>query len=130
MVAATTLAGADMRFYVLVAAAVVGGALPVVALTKLFPDQRASMAASMQAAGAQIAKFRLADLNPLQWDYDYVARQVASPDRKLDFPVGTPVVVDQSKMLSPFGSGQMSVGGGFSNNTYTQPRWHSPPPRR
>jgi hypothetical protein len=120
---------ATLRFYIMVAAAVIAGALPVAGL-RWFPEQRASMAASMQAAGAQIAQFRLADLNPLQWDYDYVARQVSSPDRKLDFVVGTPVVVDQSKMLSPFGSSGVSVGAGFSTNTSAQTRWHSAPPRR
>jgi hypothetical protein len=120
---------ATLRFYILVAAAVVAGALPVAGL-RWFPEQRASMAASMHAAGAQLAGFRLADLNPLQWDYDYVARQVASPDRKLDFSVGTPVVVDQSKMLSAFRSNGVSIGAGFSTNTYAQPHWHSPAPRR
>jgi hypothetical protein len=107
-----------MRFLLLVTVAIVTGAVSVVALTKLFPGQRASMVASINA-GAEMAQFRLADLNPLRWDYDYVARQIASTDRKLDFPVSAPIVVDQSKMLSAFGSNQLSLGAGQATCSHT-----------
>jgi hypothetical protein len=110
-------------------AAAVSGAAAVVGFPKLFPEQHASMVAAMRAAGAEAAQLSLADLNPLRLDYDYVARQIASPDRKLEFPVTTPVFVDQSKVLSAFGSNQLSPGAGFNNNT-VQPRWHSSPSRR
>jgi hypothetical protein len=119
-----------LRFFVLVAAAAVTGAASVVGLPKLFPGYYASTVAAMRSVGAEAAQFRLADLNPLQWDYDYVAREVSSPNRKLDFPIGTPVVVDQSKMLTPLGSGQLSFGSGFSTSNNAQPRWHSPPLHR
>jgi hypothetical protein len=118
-----------LRFFVLVVAAAVSGAATVVGFPKLFPEQHASMIAAMRAAGAEAAQFSLADLNPLRWDYDYVARQIASPDRKLDFAVSAPVVVDQSKMLNPFGSNQLSLGAGFNSNG-ASPRWHSAPSHR
>jgi hypothetical protein len=118
-----------LRFLVLVVAAAVTGAVSVVGFPKLFPEQHASMVAAMRAAGVEAAQFSLADLNPLRWDYDYVARQIASPNRKLEFPVTAPVVVDQSKMLSAFGSNQLSFGAGFNSNSASQ-RWHSAPSHR
>ena len=119
-----------MRFFILVAAAAITGAASVVGLPKLFPGYYASTVAAMRSAGAEVAQFRLADLNPLRADYDYVAREIASPSRKLDFPTSAPVVVDQSKMLTPFGSSQLSFGSGFATNNNAQPRFHSAPSRR
>jgi|SRR5579883_211783 hypothetical protein len=110
-----------MRFLVLVAAAAAIGATSVVAVPRLFPEHHASMVAAMNAASAQAAQFRLADLNPLRWDYDYVQREITSPDRKLDFPIGTPVVVDQSKMLTSLGPG-LSLGGDFAPRNSVSPR--------
>lgn len=111
-----------MRFLVLVTAAAVTGAASVVALPRLFPEYHASMVAAVRSAGAEVAQFRLADLNPLRWDYDYVQREITSPSRKLDFPTTTPVVVDQSKMLKAFDSGKFSLGAGLSsnNNSYSR----------
>jgi hypothetical protein len=119
-----------LRFFVLVAAAAVTGAASVVALPKLFPGYYASTVAAIRSVGAEAAQFRLADLNPLRADYDYVAREIASPSRKLDFPTTPPIVVDQSKMLTNLGSSQLSFGSGFSTSNDTQPRFHSAPSRR
>jgi hypothetical protein len=119
-----------MRFFVLVAAAAVTGALSVVALPRIFPEVHTSMVAAVRSAGAEVAQFRLADLNPLRWDYDYVQRQVTSPDRKLDFPTTPPVVVDQSKMWTGFGSGQLSPRGGFPTSSNARSGWNGPPPHR
>jgi hypothetical protein len=118
-----------MRFFVFVAAAAVTGAVPVVALPRLFPEHHASMVAAMHQASAEAAQFTLADLNPLRWDYDYVQREITS-NRKLDFPTTPPVVVDQSKMLTGFGSSQLSLGAGFSTNNNAYPRWNSAPLHR
>jgi len=118
-----------MRFFVLVAVAAVTGAASVVALPRMFPEVHTSMVAAMRSAGAEVAQFRLADLNPLRWDYDYVQRQVTSSDRKLDFPTTPPVVVDQSKMWTGFGSGQLSPRGGFSTSNNARPSWNGPPHR-
>jgi hypothetical protein len=88
------------------------------------------MVAAVRSAGAGVAQFRLADLNPLRWDYDYVQRQITSPDRKLDFPTTTPIVVDQSKMLTGFGSSQLSPRGGFSTSSSARSGWNGPPLHR
>jgi hypothetical protein len=119
-----------MRFLVLVAAAAVAGAASVVALPKIFPGYQASMAAALRSASTEVAQFRLADLNPLRWDYDYVQRQIVSPDRKLDFPTAAPVVVDPSKMLPGFGPGQLSPRGGFSGVSNARSGWNGAPPHR
>jgi hypothetical protein len=118
---------AALRFFILVAAAAITGAASVVGLPKLFPGYYASTVAAMRSAGAEVAQLRLADLNPLRADYDYVAREIASPSRKLDFPTSAPVVVDQSKMLTP---SQLSFGSGFATNNNAQARFHSAPSRR
>src|SRR5579871_2163611 len=118
-----------MRFLVLVTAAAVTGAASVVALPRIFPEYHTSMVAAVRSAGAEMAQFRLAILNPLRWDYDYVQGEITSPSRKLDFPTTAPVVVDQSKMMKVFDSSKLSLGAGLSPNNNTYPRNAAPPHR-
>ena len=116
-----------MRFLLLVAAAATCGAGAVLGLPRLFPEQVISLKAATRSASEAMSHYSLADLNPLRRDYDYVQRQITSPDRKLDFPVGKPIVIDQSKMLDLANSNRFSSGypmtgnaGGHWNGTFTR----------
>ena len=102
-----------MRFLILVAAAVVAGAVAVASLKTFFPQQDAMMRAGVRAAAADVARFRLSDLNPIQWAYNYVAAEIASPrsNAALDFQ-SAPVVVGEIKMPTPIGIGPLGLGGG------------------
>src|SRR6516165_1503216 len=116
-----------MRFLLLVAAAATCGAGAVLGLPRLFPEQVISLKAATRSASEAMSHYSLADLNPLRRDYDYVQRQITSPDRKLDFPVGKPIVIDQSKMLdlansNSFPSVSPRTGNPGGHGTGTFPR--------
>jgi hypothetical protein len=102
-----------MRFLVLVAAASVGSAVTVASLKTVFPQQDASMRATLAAAASAMAQFRLSDLNPVRWAYDQVISEIASPrpNAALDFK-SAPVVVGEFKM-PPIGISQPRPGGAY-----------------
>ena len=114
-----------MRFLLLVAAAVVAGAVSVFSLTTFFPQQRASVVAAMRVVGDRAAQFRLADLNPLRRNYDYVIGEVTSPKAKLDFPSSPPIVVDPTRMGTLLGNNQSALGGGLSMKNNAGTPWQN-----
>ena len=101
-----------MRFLALVAA--VTGAVSIVSMTTLFPQQHASVVTAMHAVGDRAARFQFTDLNPLRWAYDYVIGQATSPKAKIDFGSSLPLTV---KMPTPLGDGLI-----MKNNA--TPQWH------
>ena len=113
-----------MRFFVLVAAAAVTGAVSVVSFKTLFPQQHAAVVTAVRAAGDSASKFRLSDLNPIRRNYDSVISQVTSPSAKFEFPSSPSVVgVDPGKLL---GTNQTAFGSGFSSRNNAIPQWHGP----
>ena len=113
-----------MRFFVLVAAAAVTGAVSVVSFKTLFPQQHAAVVTAVRTAGDSALQFRLSDLNPIRRNYDSVISQVTSPSAKFEFPSSPPVVgVDPGKLI---GSNQLTFGGGLSTRSSAMPQWHGP----
>jgi hypothetical protein len=114
-----------MRFLLLVAAAAFTSAVAVVSFKSFFPQHDALMRATVREAVAGVAAFRLSDLNPLQWSYNYVAREITSPRPNADLNFqSAPVVVGEFKMPMPVGIGQFGMGGGASSRYSPPPRWH------
>jgi hypothetical protein len=115
-----------MRFLLLVVAAAFTGAVAVVSSKSFFPQHDALMRATVREAVADIAAFRLSDLNPLQRSYNYVASEIASPrpNAAFNFP-SVPVVVGEFKMPTPVGIGQLGIGGGPASRNSPAPRWHA-----
>jgi hypothetical protein len=113
-----------LRFLVLVAAAAGIGAVSVVALQTLLPQQRAAMDAALRSLSAEAARFRLADLNPIRWIYDDVTRQITSQDpaTTLNFPsgaqiaVGAPIKLPAAPVIDQRNFGG-AVGTGFNSPT-------------
>jgi hypothetical protein len=106
----------DMRFFLLVTAAAACGAGAVFGVPRLFPEQIIALKAATRSASVAMSQYSLADLNPLRLSYDHVQREVTSPTRKLDFPIGNPVVVDQSKMFDLANSNRFSSGNPMAGN--------------
>jgi hypothetical protein len=80
-----------MRFGILVAAVVAGGALMGAALEFMVEP-------SSPTGQHHAVKFDIADLNPIRLIYDDVMKQVAADTNRPTFAVGTPVTADFSKM--------------------------------
>lgn len=81
-----------MRFGILVAAVVAGGALMGAAAQFMLDP-------SSQSGGqGHGAKFDIADLNPIRLIYDDVMKRVTTDANTPSFAVGTPVTADFSKM--------------------------------
>jgi hypothetical protein len=110
----------SVRFLVLVGGAVVAGAVSVGALQTLFPQQ-ASMVAAVRAASADVSQFRVSDFNPLRWVYDYVIGEVTSPNRRLDLPSASPIVVGDAIKWTPVGIDKMGLGGGLGTKNFSPP---------
>jgi hypothetical protein len=86
-----------MRFGILVAAVVAGGAL-MGAAAQFLLDPASSPVAAGQGNTAKV-KFDIADLNPIRLIYDDVMKQVTTDANRPSFAVGTPVpVADFSKV--------------------------------
>jgi hypothetical protein len=86
-----------MRFGVLVAVVVAGGAL----IGATAPVMLDSVSGSIGRSGivAEAAKIDLSELNPIKLIYDDVMKQVTDNANRPSFAVGTPVpVADFSKM--------------------------------
>jgi hypothetical protein len=101
----------SVRFLVLVAGAVAAGAVSVAALQTLFPQHKASMVEAIRATGADLSRFRVSDLNPLRWIYDYEMSQVTSPNRQLNFLSSPPITIGDPIKWTPIGIDQMGLGG-------------------
>jgi hypothetical protein len=111
----------SVRFLVLVGGAVVAGAVSVGALQTLFPQHKASMVAAVRAVSPDGSQFRVSDLNPLRWIYDYVVAEVTSPNRRLDLPSAPPIVVGDAIKWTPIGIDKMGIGGGIGTNSFSSP---------
>jgi hypothetical protein len=114
-----------MRFLVLVTATAVG-AVAVVSFKAFFPQQDALMRATVRAAANDVALFHLSDLNPLQWAYNRVASEIASPrpNAALNFQ-SAPVIVGEFKMPTAGGIDQLGLGGGLATRNGSLPHGHS-----
>jgi hypothetical protein len=114
-----------MRFLLLVGAAAFTSAVAVVSFKSFFPQHDALMRAAVREVVADIAAFRLSDLNPIQRSYNYVANEIASPrpNAALSFQSG-PVVVGEFKMPTPVGIGQLGIGGGPVSRNSSLPPLH------
>jgi hypothetical protein len=110
-----------MRFLALVAAAAVTGAVFIVSMTTLFPQQHASVVTAMHAVGDRAARFQFTDLNPLRWAYDYVIGQATSPKAKIDFGSSLPLTV---KMPTPLETNKWAIGDGLIMKNNATPQWH------
>ena len=84
-----------MRFFLLIAAGLGIGALSAVGIQTVLPHQSASLLAAVRSLGADAARFRLSDLNPIRATYDDVMRKVTSgqPARGFNFPSSPPIAV-------------------------------------
>jgi hypothetical protein len=111
-----------MRFFVVVVAAAVSSAVAVASFRTFFPQQDAMMIAAVRSAAADMSRFRLSDLNPLQWAYNQVASEIASPgpNAALNFQA-TPVAIGEIKMPTPVG---IDVSGGLAMRNGSLPRLH------
>jgi hypothetical protein len=110
-----------MRFLVLVAAAAVAGAATVVSLKTLLPQHDASLATA-RAAGMSLTQFRLSDFNPLQWAYNRVVSEIASPSPNAGLNLqSAPVVVGEIKMPQLVGIKPLDLGGGSAPRHSLQP---------
>jgi hypothetical protein len=113
-----------MRFLVLIAAAAVAGAVGVVSFKILLPQQDALLMATARTAATDVGRFRLSDLNPLQWVYNYVAREISSPRTNADLHFqSAPVVAGEIKMPPLVGIKSLDLGGGLAPRNNSQ--WRS-----
>ena len=113
-----------MRFFVLVAAAAVTGAVSVVSFKTLFPQQHSAVVTAVRTAGDSASQLRLSDLNPIRRNYDSVISQVTLPNAKFEFSSSPPIVgVDPGNLI---GTNQTTFGGGFSSRNNAMPQWHGP----
>jgi hypothetical protein len=89
-----------MRFGLLVAAVVAGGALMgTTAQFLLDASSQNSAGAQAQGTSSTQVKFDISDLNPIKWIYDEVMKQVTTDAKNPSFAVGTPMPeADFSKM--------------------------------
>jgi hypothetical protein len=80
---------------------------------------------SSRAVANDVAQFHLSDLNPLQWAYNRVASEIASPrpNAALNFQ-SAPVVVGEFKMPTAGGIDQLGLGGGFGTRIGSLPHGH------
>jgi hypothetical protein len=107
-----------LRFLVLVLGATAVGAVAVASLQTAFPEHRASVTAAVHAAGARLARFHLADLNPLRWIYDYEVGEITSPTHKLDFPSSPPIAAGDPLKWTPIEIGQLGPGAPMRNGSF------------